>query len=316
MLFWGGTPGLLKASDLQILCETVRRNFGETVGEWTVEMAPSTVKPDKLKALKEQGVTRISMGVQSFDDALLDKLGRQHSRKQILKAYDLIREEGFESVNLDLIFAIPGQSEARLKEDIRHAAQLGPDHLSTYCLTFEEDTALFVQLSEGKVALDVDLETRLYLTCWEEMERLGFEQYEVSNFARPGKQCLHNINTWKMDQWIGLGPSAASQIRGRRYSNVPDLDRWLEGVKGNRPNRVDQSVLTEGLLLEDALIFGLRMNEGVDLKALQQRFGQELTRSQSKTIEALESDGKLRKNEDRIWLTREGDCYRTRLEVN
>jgi oxygen-independent coproporphyrinogen-3 oxidase len=297
---------LLKASDLQILCETVRRNFGETVGEWTVEMAPSTVKPDKLKALKEQGVTRISMGVQSFDDALLDKLGRQHSRKQILKAYSLIREEGFESVNLDLIFAIPGQSEARLKEDIRQAAQLGPDHLSTYCLTFEEDTALFVQLSEGKVALDVDLETRLYLTCWEEMERLGFEQYEVSNFARPGKQCLHNINTWKMDQWIGLGPSAASQIRGRRYSNVPDLDRWLEGVKGNRPNRVDQSVLTEGLLLEDALIFGLRMNEGVDLKALQQRFGQELTRSQSKTIEALESDGKLRKNEDRIWLTREG----------
>jgi oxygen-independent coproporphyrinogen-3 oxidase len=269
-------------------------------------MAPSTVKPDKLKALKEQGVTRISMGVQSFDDALLDKLGRQHSRKQILKAYSLIREEGFESVNLDLIFAIPGQSEARLKEDIRQAAQLGPDHLSTYCLTFEEDTALFVQLSEGKVALDVDLETRLYLTCWEEMERLGFEQYEVSNFARPGKQCLHNINTWKMDQWIGLGPSAASQIRGRRYSNVPDLDRWLEGVKGNRPNRVDQSVLTEGLLLEDALIFGLRMNEGVDLKALQQRFGQELTRSQSKTIEALESDGKLRKNEDRIWLTREG----------
>ena len=304
--FGGGTPGLLKASDLQILCETVRRNFRGTLGEWTVEMAPSTVKLDKLKVLKDQGVTRISMGVQSFDDALLDKLGRQHSRKQILKAYDLIREEGFESVNLDLIFAIPGQNEARLKEDIRQAAQLGPDHLSTYCLTFEEDTALFVQLSEGKVALDVELETRLYLTCWEEMERLGYEQYEVSNFARPGKQCLHNANTWKMDQWIGLGPSAASQFRGRRYSNVPDLDRWLEGVKANHPNWIDQSDLNEALLLEDVLIFGLRMSDGVDLNELQNRFGRELTRSQSKTIEALESDGKLRKSGDRIRLTRAG----------
>ncbi len=304
--FGGGTPGLLKASDLQILCETVRRNFRGPVDEWTVEMAPSTVKPDKLKVLKEQGVTRISMGVQSFDDALLDKLGRQHSRKQILKAYELIREEGFESVNLDLIFAIPGQNEARLKEDIRQAAQLGPDHLSTYCLTFEEDTALFIQLSEGKVAMDVDLETRLYLTCWEEMDRLGYEQYEISNFAQPGKRCLHNLNTWKMGQWIGLGPSAASQFNGSRYSNVPDLDRWLEGIKEKRPNRIEQSVLSEALLLEDALIFGLRMNDGVDLKALQQRFGQELNRSQSKTIEALASEGKLRKNGDRMWLTREG----------
>ncbi len=305
--FWGGgTPGLLKASDLQILCETVARFSGPPVREWTVEMAPSTVKPDKLKILKEHGVTRISMGVQSFDDGLLEKLGRQHSRKQILKAYDLIRAEGFESVNLDLIFAIPGQDETRLKADVQQAAQLEPDHLSTYCLTFEEDTALFVQLSEGKVAIDVDLETRLYLTCWEKMASLGFEQYEVSNFARPGKQCVHNTNTWKMDQWIGLGPSAASQFRGQRYSNVPDLEHWLRGVDERKLNRVDQSRLTESLLLEDALIFGLRMNDGVDLNALRQRFDQDLTPVQSETIEKLEIEGKLLRDGNRIWLTDEG----------
>lgn len=305
--FWGGgTPGLLKASDLQILCETVVRNFGPPVREWTVEMAPSTVKPDKLKVLKEHGVTRISMGVQSFDDALLDKLGRQHSRKQILKAYDLIREEGFESVNLDLIFAIPGQDETRLKEDIRLAARLEPDHLSTYCLTFEEDTALFVQLSEGKVSIDVDLETRLYLACWEEMERLGYEQYEVSNFARPGKQCVHNTNTWKMDQWIGLGPSAASQFQGKRFTNVPDLENWLKGVKQRSLNQVDRSELSESLLLEDSLVFGLRMNDGLDLNVLQQRYGLELSLMQSSTIRELESEGKLLRNGDRIWLTNEG----------
>jgi oxygen-independent coproporphyrinogen-3 oxidase len=260
--FWGGgTPGLLKAEDLDRLCDVVINRFGRPKTEWSVEMAPSTVKADKLKVLKERGVTRISMGVQSFDDGLLDKLGRQHSQKQVLKAYDLIREFDFDSVNLDLIFAIPGQDEERLKADIRTAAALEPDHLSTYCLTFEEDTALFVQLSEGKVSIDQEMESRLYRTSWEMMAELGYEQYEVSNYARPGKRCAHNVNTWNMDQWIGLGPSGASQFRGRRYANVPDLAKWLEARDGPESGRVDESDLTPELLMEDCLIFGLRMTE-------------------------------------------------------
>jgi len=305
--FWGGgTPGLLKASDLQILCETVVSYFGQPAHEWTVEMAPSTVKADKLRILKDHGVTRISMGVQSFDDPLLDKLGRQHSRKQIFKAYDLIREEDFESVNLDLIFAIPGQDANRLKKDIREAASLEPDHLSTYCLTFEEDTALFVKLSEGKVAIDVDLEAALYVTCWEEMERQGYEQYEISNFARSGKQCLHNLNTWKMGQWIGLGPSASSQYQGERYSNVADLDTWMTGVESGERQRVDHSQLSKSLLLEDALIFGLRMNRGVDLDRLEARYDCGISIAQEEVIRRLHGEGKLWKNGSRIGLTGTG----------
>ncbi len=305
--YWGGgTPGLLTARDLQILFESVVGHLGQPLREWTVEMAPSTVKADKLKILKEQGVTRISMGVQSFDDGLLDKLGRQHSRKQVMKAYDLIRKEGFDSVNLDLIFAIPGQDESRLRRDIQEAAILEPDHLSTYCLTFEEDTALFVQLSKGSVSIDVDLEARLYTACWDEMAKRGFEQYEVSNFAQPGKRCRHNLNTWKMDQWIGVGPSASSQYCGQRYTNVPDLRLWLEGVENGTPDRVDCSELSIPLLIEDSLIFGLRMNDGVDLDRIGQRFGQTLSVAQQNTLRQLEREEKLVRKNQKVWLTDEG----------
>ena len=146
------------------------------------------------------------MGVQSFDEQLLDALGRQHSRKQIFKAYDQIRAADFKSVNLDLIFAIPGQDTDRLKKDIQEAASLEPDHISTYCLTFEEDTALYAKLAKGEISLDVDREVELYLSCWRSMGETGYEQYEVSNFSKPGHECIHNVNTWKMQQWIGLGP--------------------------------------------------------------------------------------------------------------
>jgi|TARA_B110000467_G_scaffold156526_1_gene170111 oxygen-independent coproporphyrinogen-3 oxidase len=305
--FWGGgTPGLLKAEDLDRLCDVVINRFGRPKTEWSVEMAPSTVKADKLKVLKERGVTRISMGVQSFDDGLLDKLGRQHSQKQVLKAYDLIREFDFDSVNLDLIFAIPGQDEERLKADIRTAAALEPDHLSTYCLTFEEDTALFVQLSEGKVSIDQEMESRLYRTSWEMMAELGYEQYEVSNYARPGKRCAHNVNTWNMDQWIGLGPSGASQFRGRRYANVPDLAKWLEARDGPESGRVDESDLTPELLMEDCLIFGLRMNDGVDLGALEARFDTGVTERQASILSQLEEEGKLIREGSIIRLTDDG----------
>jgi oxygen-independent coproporphyrinogen-3 oxidase len=305
--FWGGgTPGLLKAEDLDRLCDVVINRFGRPKTEWSVEMAPSTVKADKLKVLKERGVTRISMGVQSFDDGLLDKLGRQHSQKQVLKAYDLIREFDFDSVNLDLIFAIPGQDEERLKADIRTAAALEPDHLSTYCLTFEEDTALFVQLSEGKVSIDQEMESRLYRTSWEMMAELGYEQYEVSNYARPGKRCAHNVNTWNMDQWIGLGPSGASQFRGRRYANVPDLAKWLEARDGPESGRVDESDLTPELLMDDCLIFGLRMNDGVDLGALEARFDTGVTERQASILSQLEEEGKLIREGSIIRLTDDG----------
>jgi len=272
VFFGGGTPGLLSPKNLGRLGEIVQSWVGDTPEEWTVEMAPASVTDARLRALKEIGVTRISMGAQSFQPELLDALGRQHSLEQVMRAYDRIQAVGFQSVNIDLMFALPGQDEAAWMADLSAAVALKPDHLSTYCLTFEEDTKLWVKLSEGKVKLDPENEARLYERTWERLAEAGFAQYEVANFARPGHKCFHNYNTWQMHEWVGVGPSAASQFGGVRSANPSDLEKWQAEVARGERASVDRVHLTPSLLAEDAVIFGLRLNEGVNLGQLAKRW--------------------------------------------
>lgn len=274
-VFWGGgTPGLLPAKDLERMGRSLLARLPTPPQEWTIEMAPSTVKADKLSVLRELGVTRISMGVQSFDAKLLESLGRLHRPKQIYKAWELIQAAQFSQVNLDLMFALPNQTLGGWEADLREAARLGPDHLSTYCLTFEEDTALYVKLSEGKVQMDEARELSFYERGWSLLEELGYQQYEVSNFAREvTSHCSHNLNTWRMYEWIGCGPSAASQFGCERYQRTANLQLWIEGMQ-NSPiaAREELTQLDDRMLFFDAVIFGLRMNRGIDWCELQRRF--------------------------------------------
>jgi oxygen-independent coproporphyrinogen III oxidase len=271
-VFWGGgTPGLLAPHDLARLAEVVQARCAGAPAEWTVELAPASVNGERLAALRDAGVTRVSMGVQSFQPDLLDALGRAHTREQIFRAYDRVRAAGFPSVNLDLMFALPGQTAEEWAGDVRAAVALAPDHLSTYCLTFEEDTKLWVKLSQGRVKLDPELEADLYEATWAQLAAAGYGQYEVSNFARPGHACRHNLNTWHMQEWVGLGPSAASQQGGWRGANVSDVEQWLADLERGDRLTVDRVAVTPALLAEDALIFGLRMNAGVDLAPWQAR---------------------------------------------
>ncbi|GBL27972.1 oxygen-independent coproporphyrinogen-III oxidase-like protein YqeR [Verrucomicrobiota bacterium] len=304
--FWGGgTPGLLPADDLRRLGQAMTRAAGQP-SEWSVELAPSSVRADKLAALKEMGVTRVSMGVQSFDDLTLDALGRRHSPKQIMEAWELIEAAGFASRNLDLIFAIPGQDEQRWTEDLRRAIELQPDHLSTYCLTFEEDTAMFVKLSQGKVKIDRELEARLYRQTWEQLEANGYAQYETSNFARPGHACRHNLITWEMGSWIGYGPSAASQWGQRRWTNPSNLDQWIKGIEAGTPVLEQVKDLSATDLLCDALVFGLRLNAGVNPAALAARFATPLPARVTHLFEALIEEGLMEAAGSQVRLTAEG----------
>jgi len=304
--FWGGgTPGLLPADDLRRLGQAMTRAAGRP-SEWSIELAPSSVRADKLAALKEMGVTRVSMGVQSFDDLTLDALGRRHSPKQIMEAWELIEAAGFASRNLDLIFAIPGQDEQRWTEDLRRAIELQPDHLSTYCLTFEEDTAMFVKLSQGQVKIDRELEARLYRQTWEQLEANGYAQYETSNFARPGHACRHNLITWEMGSWIGYGPSAASQWGQRRWTNPSNLDQWIKGIEAGTPVLEQVKDLSATDLLCDALVFGLRLNAGVNPAALAARFATPLPARVTHLFEALIEEGLMEAAGSQVRLTAEG----------
>lgn len=272
-VFWGGgTPGLLSAKDLERLGRSMLERLGNAPTEWTIEMAPSTVKADKLAVLRDLGVTRISMGVQSFDEKLLESLGRLHRPNQIYKAWGLVEAAGFCQTNLDLMFAIPNQSMQQWEAAIREAVRLGPSHLSTYCLTFEEDTALYVKLSEGKLKIDEDRELRFYERGWELLAELGYAQYEVSNFCKDQAECIHNVNTWRMAEWIGCGPSAASQYRGERYQRPSNLEKWAAGMESGQPAKNELVLLDASILMADAIIFGLRMNAGIDLADIALRF--------------------------------------------
>lgn len=314
-MFWGGgTPGLLPAADLERLGNALRNAMGNQPVEWTVEMAPATVKADKIRVLRDLGVNRISMGVQSFQPAMLEALGRIHALSQVDRAIDIIQSSGMDNLNLDLMFAIPGQTLWSWEADILEAAKRNPQHISTYCLTFEEDTALWVRLRQGAVSKhEPDDEERFYRLGWELLPDLGYPQYEISNFSVHGKECQHNLDTWRMQEWYGFGPSASGQVGLRRYTNPHSLDAWLEGVKSGNMPYVDETGLRQEDIALDALIFGLRMVEGVDLKAWRERFGLEVSPDLARFFTQLMENGLALRTGNLLTLTIEGRLVADRI---
>lgn len=274
----GGTPGVLSAEKIARLAELlVTANGGRVPAEWSIELAPGTVKPDKLRVLRERGVNRVSLGVQSFDAETLALLGRRHSPKSVFAAYEMIREAGFDNVNFDLIFSVPGENPARWTRDLDMAISLSPEHLSAYCLILEENAPLFARLQRsGNFSPEEkspEREAQLYLETWARLRDAGYVQYEVANHAKPGRACIHNLNTWRMAEWLGYGPSAASQCGGRRFRDPANLSRWLDALASGVPAREDVATLTPRSLLEDSFVFGLRLADGFDIAALSRRFG-------------------------------------------
>ena len=271
----GGTPGLLKPDELARLCSLINELGLKESPEWTIELAPNEVTPEKLSTLKEYGTNRISLGVQTFDPELMNELGRKHGPEKVYHAYDMIREKDFASVNLDLIFGMPGQSMQMWEADMKEAVKLKPNHLSTYCLTFEEDTALYYRLAKGDLSIDPEKEATFYELAWEFLPSNGYKQYEISNFAMDGFASIHNLNTWRMNEWIGFGPSACSQFKNKRWKNPSNLEKWSAGVENgfSRNDYEDFSNLSSHTLAEDAILFGLRMNEGINLDQIFDSFG-------------------------------------------
>ena len=278
--------------DMGLLARATIAACGGQPSEWTVEMTPQIARKDRLEVLRRAGVSRVSIGVQSFDERILRALGRTHTERHVLEAVENVREVGVKRLNLDMMFALPGQTFDEWERDLRRAISLKPDHISTYCLSFEDDTPLLLRLKNGGVSKrTTDEEADFYLGTWQILEDAGYGHYEVSNFALPECECAHNVNTWRMQEWAGVGPSAASQIGMRRYANAASLEEWLNGVESGEPARKDVVDLNEGMLAADCIIFGLRMVRGVDFDELETRFIEHDFSKEKTVAESLAAEG-------------------------
>ncbi len=270
----GGTPTHLPPRDLSRLLlglRTLLAAGGHSLKEWTIEANPDTITPQLAAILAESGVTRVSLGAQSFDLDSLRVLQRHHQPSNVGRAMEFLRDAGIEDLSLDLIFGIPGQAAPLdiWDGDLDAAIALSPTHLSCYGLTYEAGTPLRRRLDVGDItSVCEDIEARLYEQAMDRLAAAGFEQYEISNWARPGYQCRHNLGYWRNANWWPLGPSGSGHVDARRWRNVPRLGPWLEG-KGLSPIDSFEQLDLDGRFGE-ILMLGLRLNEGVPSKQVEE----------------------------------------------
>lgn len=277
VFFGGGTPSLLSLRQWETILRGMDRLGWAGAAEWTVECNPATVSADKAKLLRDGGVNRVSMGVQSLDEGLLDRLGRVHSREMVFRSWDILRAAGFDNLNLDLMFGIPGQSMEIWRSTLDEALALGSEHVSCYEVIYEEDTPLFEEMKAGKFDVDEELNARMFEELVSRSGAAGFRQYEVANFARdvrvgaPGGEteaevprwaCRHNVNYWRGGPYAAFGPSASGFEAGRRYRNVANTRQYCDRVERGEAPRDWEEELPPRARAGEVAAFGLRMNAG------------------------------------------------------
>jgi oxygen-independent coproporphyrinogen-3 oxidase len=264
VFFGGGTPTALSPSQLEFLLTGLHERLDlRQVEEWTMEMNPATVSLEKARLLRGLGVNRVSMGVQAWQPELLQTLGRVHTAEQAERSFFILREAGLANLNLDLIFGVPGQTRAQWLESLHRTASLLPEHISAYCLTYEEDTAFFEALQRGEFQVDENKDADLLQLTLAELSTRGYEGYEISNFARPGRRCAHNLAYWRGADYLGLGPSAFSTVGPKRWRNIRDTALYTETTLAGKTAVDFSEELPEDLRHRERLAFGLRLSDGV-----------------------------------------------------
>lgn len=289
----GGTPSILEADQTRAIFQAVRETFRLAEdAEITTEMNPGTVTKEKLKAYRKLGINRLSIGAQSMDDRELRMLGRIHTRQDFLETYQMAREEGFTNINVDLISAIPGQTVESWGRTLRKTADLGPEHISAYSLIIEEGTPFYERYGEGRHRSelpDEKAERQMYHDTARILETYGYRRYEISNYAKEGYECRHNLGYWNRTEYLGIGTGAASLVDDRR---------WVEGEEPEKLTRKDQ--------MEEYMFLGLRKMEGVSKERFAENFGCSMESVYGEVLERMYSLGLLEKQGDYVRLTRRG----------
>lgn len=300
----GGTPSALKAEAIASIMRTLQEQFFFCEdAEVTIEANPGTVDLEKLTIYRNVGINRLSLGLQSTDAEELKLLGRIHSYEEFLKSYEWAREAGFSNINIDLMFAIPGQTGEAWRQHLYQVAELNPEHISAYSLIIEEGTPF----AEQNLDLpDEDTEYQMYEDTAEILERYGYRQYEISNYAKQGYMCRHNAGYWQRREYLGFGLGASSLYRGMRFLNTRRMQEYLKESRNPDQIRKDVTVLSRNERIEEFVFLGLRMTEGISEKKFEENFDVRLMDVYGDILQKYEETGFMEHIETKWRLTRKG----------
>jgi oxygen-independent coproporphyrinogen-3 oxidase len=312
----GGTPSLISGNDMSNLLEGIRDHWPiSNASEITMEANPNSLTAEKLHAYRKAGINRISIGVQSFNDSILSGIGRLHDAKCAENAVYLAKEVGFQNINLDLMFGLPGQSLQQWKESLQTAVSLEPTHLSLYTLQIEEGTKLYQDYKSEKLPLvKLEVDRACYHYAIEFLKHHGYAQYEISNFAKVGYECIHNIKYWSFEEFLGIGLNASSYLNEKRWRNLSDLEVWSSGIQ-NGILPIDPSTWRQDTLKDAVGIFlftGLRKTQGISFEEFSHRFEQDFFHFFANNMDQLDryrAQGLLDWSDSKtgsLWITEAG----------
>lgn len=303
----GGTPSYLNEENLSKLMKGIKNiNFIEDA-EKTIECNPGTVSEEKFNIMKGGGINRLSFGLQTTKNNLLKGIGRIHTFEAFKDNYNLARSVGFNNINIDMMFGLPNQSVKDWADSLEEVAKLNPEHISAYSLIIEEGTPFYKLYNEDKLKLPSEEEEReMYKKCKNILIENGYHQYEISNYAKEGKECLHNEVYWMCNEYIGVGASSSSYIDGKRIKNIDDLREYIKRI-GSGKSIVDEEIInTKNDNIEEFMFMGLRMNCGIEEEEFKRRFHTDVDNVYKDVIEGNINKGLLERKRGRIYLTDKG----------
>ena len=303
----GGTPSVLESNELEcLLKEIAKLNMAKDI-EYSMECNPGNLTEEKLEVMKKYGVNRISMGLQAKQDNLLKGLGRIHNYKTFKENFLLAKKVGFNNINVDLMFGLPNQRLNEWEETLREIISLEPAHISAYSLIIEEGTAFYNLYENDKLKLPTEEEERkMYHLAKEILEENGFNQYEISNYAKEGKECRHNLAYWNMDNWIGVGSAAASYINGKRIKNINSVEEYINSIneKGEAVEEIINNSKNDNM--EEFMFMGLRKINGIDENEFKKRFSMNINDVYGEILNKYIGEGLLIRESGRIFLSEKG----------
>ncbi|NAS17893.1 oxygen-independent coproporphyrinogen III oxidase [Clostridium butyricum] len=303
----GGTPSYLNEINLESLLKTINLLDFKDEFEFTIECNPGTLNEEKLALMKNYNVNRISMGLQTTNDNILKEIGRIHSFEEFKKNYNQARKAGFENINVDLMFGLPNQHMKDWKASLEDVMSLEPDHISAYSLIIEEGTCFYNLYNNDKLNIPNEEEERsMYLFTKGFLEDYGYNQYEISNYAKVNKECFHNKVYWKCNEYLGLGVSASSFVDEKRFKNIDDIKIYIEKINNNEDVTEEIHVNNINDDMEEFMFMGLRMIEGINLKTFKKRFGKDVFDIYDEVIKNNIKKGLLVVDSGKLYLSEKG----------